>query len=361
MKNITIIIASYNKPLELKKKILLYKDSYPLLILDRSNFSIANFCKENLNKYSKYLYYPNKTYLERMIIAKKFIKTKYITIQNDDDYYLPNYIEKSINFLDNNRNYSCVGGYIFSFRNFLNNIYLERIQFKMNNVTNLKYQDRVKKVLRTDYANIYHGVMRSSVFKDHADLLKKNLRYYKDHLFWVFHEEMTILIALNGKVKILNQIFCIRNADFPRRIWPEISHQNFQGKLLKKFVEGYLNYWLKNILIKKKINNNKNFNFMKKEFLNYLSKEDKRKKKRYKTIKHNFKLIAFLINLLPIVIRKNIYFIIGKYGDKFNRNWLKKNRLDDDKETFSSISNLKNYFSENYLKDLINKKNKFND
>ena len=361
MKNITILIVSYNKPLELKKKILLYKDTYPLLILDKSNFSIANFCKKNLNKSSKYLYFPKKSYLERMVIAKKFIKTKYVTIQNDDDYYLPNYIEKSIKFLDIYKEYSCVGGYIFSFRKLFNSIFLQRIQFKISDVTNAKYQDRAKKVLNTDYGSIYHGVMRSSIFKDHADLIKKNIKHYKNHLFWVFHEEMTILIALSGKVKILNQIFCIRNSGFPRRVWPEISDNNFHTKLLNKFKEGYLDYWLKNILIKKKINNNKNFNFMKKEFLNYLSKEDERKKKRYKNIKRNFKLISFLINLVPNILRQALYSIVGKYGDKFNRNWLKKNGLNDHKETFSSIYNLEYYFSQNYLKYLINKKNKFND
>ena len=100
---------------------------------------------------------------------------------------------------------------------------------------------------------------------------------------------------------------------------------------------------------------------MKKEFLNYLSKEDERKKKRYKNIKRNFKLISFLINLVPNILRQALYSIVGKYGDKFNRNWLKKNGLNDHKETFSSIYNLEYYFSQNYLKYLINKKNKFND
>ena len=360
MKDITIIIVSYDKPIELKKKILLYRDSYSLLILDKSSFSIANFCKENLNKSSKYLYFPDKSYLERMIIAKKLIKTKYITIQNDDDYYLPNYIEKSIKFLDINKDYSCVGGYVFSFRKFFNSIFLKRIQLKMSNITNAKYQDRVKKVLRTDYANIYHGVMRSSVFKDDTDLLKKNLRYYKDRLFWVFHQQITILMVLSGKVKILNQIFCIRNSEFPRRLWPEISENNIHTKILNKFKKGYLDYWLKNILIKKKIYNNKNFNFMKKEFLNYLLKDNKRKRKRYKTFKRNFKLITFLVNLVPKSLKIALYCITGKYGEKFNTNWLKKNGFNEHKETFNSIYNLENYFNERYLKNLINKRN-FND
>ena len=356
MKNITILIVSYNKPLELKKKILLYKDTYPLLILDKSNFSIANFCKKNLNKSSRYLYFPDKSYLERMVIAKKFIKTKYITIQNDDDYYLPNYIEKSIKFLDINKKYSCVGGYIFSFRKIFNNVFLERVQPKISDVINAKYQDRTKKVLNTDYGSIYHGVMRSSIFKDHADLIKKNLKHYKNHLFWVFHQEMTILIALSGKVKILNQIFCIRNSGFPRRVWPEISDNNFHTKLFIKFKEGYLDYWLKNILIKKKINN-KNFKFMKKVFYSHLLIENNKKKIRYKTIKKKFKIMDSLINLLPIDFRQTIYFILGKYGDQFNTKWLKKNGIREDKETLRCIYNLENYFSKNYF-NFLNKKNK---
>ena len=356
MKDLTLIILSYNRPLELKKKILLYKDKYHLLILDKSDLSIASFFKSNCNKKSKYLHLPNKSFLERIVISRKFIKTKYITMLTDDDYFFPNYFEKSVNFLNLHKNYSCVGGYVFSFRKFLNLFYLQRITANVADIKNENYLERVKKVLNKNYSQIFHGIIRSSIYKDYASLTRKNLKYYKNHTFWFFHLEMCMLIALSGKIKIFNQIFFIRNSSFPRRIWPEITDHNLHIKILKKFKEGYFDYWQKNLLIIRNKFNNYNFRYLKKELLDYFNEDHKRQKKRYKNFKKNLGLFNYLIKLIPEIFKEFVYVILGKYGERFNLNWFKKNKILKNKKTIQCIYNLQNYFNENYLNELIKKK-----
>ena len=88
LNKITIVIFSYDMHDSLRKKILLYKNKYRLIILDRTENSLEDFCNINLDKKSLYFHLPGQSYIERFFLLKNFLKTKYVMVQTDDDFFL---------------------------------------------------------------------------------------------------------------------------------------------------------------------------------------------------------------------------------------------------------------------------------
>ena len=92
---ITIIIISYNRPEFLKRSIDYYIiNGFNVIVLDGSKKSQnLDFC----NKSNKLKYiHLTKSYHERFIYAAKLLKTKYSILVNDDEFFFPEFIDKSI-------------------------------------------------------------------------------------------------------------------------------------------------------------------------------------------------------------------------------------------------------------------------
>ena len=66
---------------------------------------------------NKKLRYVNlrKSYHERFIYSAKLVKTKYSILVNDDEFFFPEFIDSSIKFLEENKNYGTVCGIVFTF------------------------------------------------------------------------------------------------------------------------------------------------------------------------------------------------------------------------------------------------------
>ena len=111
---ITIIILSYNRPKFLKRSVHFYIiNGFSVIVLDGSNKSqnLDFFRKSNKLKYI----HLTKSYHERFIYAAKLLKTKYSILVNDDEFFFPEFIDKSINFLEKNKHYGTVCGIVFYF------------------------------------------------------------------------------------------------------------------------------------------------------------------------------------------------------------------------------------------------------
>jgi glycosyltransferase domain-containing protein len=342
IKKITIIIFSYDRQEDLKKKILIYKKKYRLVILDRSINSISNFCKSNLSNDSHYFHYPKKSYFQRLILSKKFLNTKYVMLQTDDDFFFEENISKNINFLETHKNYSCVGGRAYVFNMFNNQIYLRNINENMWSLNSVNYKSRVESVLKGSFDNIYYSVMRSSVFMKHVELLRRNLLIYKNEMYGYHHLQLLILLALCGKIKILNEIFYIRNSNSPRRAWPN-SHTYMIINIYDKFKKGYLDKFIKNILLFLGKDNYNNQLLLKKNLERYFLSRSKIKKKLL-FFKKNFIFFIFKI-LIPDQVQKYIKFKIGFNGELFDRNWYSKSNIKYSYENYVKIKECKQYFN----------------
>ena len=85
-----------------------------IFILDGSDIEIN---KSNLNLSEtnniKYIHCKNKTYFERYIKISELLNTKYVQLVADDEIFLRSGVEKCLNFLEENQNYSsCTGSVV---------------------------------------------------------------------------------------------------------------------------------------------------------------------------------------------------------------------------------------------------------
>jgi glycosyltransferase domain-containing protein len=338
---ITIIIFAYDRQEELKKKIIYYGEKYKLIILDRSLKSISDFCKIYLNKKSRYFHYPKKSYFDRFLLLKKLLKTKYVMLQTDDDFFLEENIKKSLIFLEKNKKFSSVGGKAYTCSTYYNKIYLKNIFTNIKSINNDNYNLRIQSLCKGTYGSLYYGVIRKSIFLKNITILKKNLFFYKDEMYGLHDLQLLLCLTIAGKIKIFNEIFYLRNKESPRRPWPS-SHSYMMVDIYSKFKNHHLNFFINTILSFLKKNSPYNQFLIKKnlEYYFFSRKNQSEKKKSFKT-----SFITYFFNrFMPAVFKKFIKFMFGWHGEIFNKNWYLKSRIKFDYKNYVSVKQSKEYF-----------------
>ena len=117
--NVTIVIPTY-KRYPFLKRLLKFYQGFPtpvkILILDSTPIESIDTELDQLvsRKNITWKRFSTKmTYWTRIAKGLKFIKTDYVTLCPDDDFIIPKAINKCINFLNNNSNYSSAHGLYF--------------------------------------------------------------------------------------------------------------------------------------------------------------------------------------------------------------------------------------------------------
>ena len=128
----SIIIPSHNRPNLLLRSLKYYTnfDLNIIIICEKNNVNneINSLINNNLYKINL-IEVNNHTFIEKILIARKCIKTKYCLISPDDDFYDIDSINNGIVFLDNNIDYA---SYVGNFVQFKKNKYHTNI-YKMYN------------------------------------------------------------------------------------------------------------------------------------------------------------------------------------------------------------------------------------
>lgn len=338
---ITIVIFSYDSHDLLKKKILLYKNKYKLIILDRTDKSLADFCKINLDKKSLYFHYPGKSYIERFFLLKSLLKTQYVMIQTDDDFFIEENIAKSITFLEKNKSYSCVAGSAYKFSTTKNHIYLKNIFKKIFSVSDDNNISRIEKIFKGDFGSTRYGVWRSVYLLKYIKILKKNYKIYKNEMYRLIDVQIFFVVASLGKIKILNKIFYLRYFRNLRRYWPNNSTY-MAIDMYEKFTKGNYNRFLKTILSSLNLNQHKNQNIIYEIMKKYLFNYSYSKKKQF-LIKKNY--VYFLLkSFVPSVLKNFLRFKLGLEGEVFSKSWFTKNGIKYSKNEYAQIINCTKYF-----------------
>jgi glycosyltransferase domain-containing protein len=121
---ITIIIPTYNRPDYLKRILGYYSDcriAHHIIIADGSSDEIKKANRETASSFPalKVLHlhgYSSKTSLyERIIDALKHVDTKYSVVCADDDFITPNGMDRSVDFLEANPDFTVAHGRYIAF------------------------------------------------------------------------------------------------------------------------------------------------------------------------------------------------------------------------------------------------------
>ena len=199
---LTILILSFNRPEELRKKIEFWNNfenyNYKILIVDGSSSpSFFNITNKNI----KYIHFKSHDYHKRVFHVMKHINTDYFKLESDDDYFLPSSLQSAIKYLDKNKNYLAVYGEagIYSVYNnklFINHLFKNKLNLNSNNL---------KKRLNLYFLNynpkLYYSIMRTNLFKKNVELWKRSKKKYgnKFQRFAEIHLPLTLLMS--GKIK----------------------------------------------------------------------------------------------------------------------------------------------------------------
>tara|TARA_B110000114_G_C15090219_1_gene398201 strand:+ start:1776 stop:2792 length:1017 start_codon:yes stop_codon:yes gene_type:complete len=243
---ITIIIPTLNRPISLKKSIEYYK-KFPFLV---KYFDGSNKKKKiiNLPKNIEYFHFPNLGLYERLDLSLQYIKTPYVILGCDDEFYTFEGLISCLKKLESNKEYiSCIGQCIKFFsvnkKVFTSLGYKENLK---NTINQFDYEARIKKHLQNYAPKYIYSLSRSFFWKKSI----KNLVSLKFPVFAIGELVFEISMAFHGKIFIQKKLFWFRNynntpSNSPEEYlkpenrlndwWNNSSQKNKKNLFLKKF------------------------------------------------------------------------------------------------------------------------------
>lgn len=241
----TIVCLSYNRPQALKQLISYYSSSTIHLIIADGSTAPLELPKplgyKNSNFTCSYLHIPSVSGQPRLTAAVKLISTKYCCFIDDSDLILITGIEKIIDFLDDNPDYSCVSGDV-------NYAYHDKI-FKKTNFIPCGYwssplkligsaNDRlIKMITQGRSANLFYSITRTEYLIKFPELIS-NIKYDFSgsyELLW------TAFLCLSGKYEKLDFPYLIRTGGDshpePIKVTNEFKDYEIPDNSIKESVE----------------------------------------------------------------------------------------------------------------------------
>ena len=242
----TIIIPTYNRPKYLRRILSYYngfEENYNIIVADSSSNENKKLNKKSVLIFSnleiQYIdKYPSKIEPSHKITdALNYINTKYSVLCADDDFIIPNGINKSADFLENNQDFSCAHGHYISF-----NLKTDKIGEK-----NLYWQPiyPYKSILFTNakerlffHFSSYHptlyAVHRTDLLKK---IFKETIEFADDDRFGELLPSMLDLIY--GKIKKLDIFYSAREMiiDSAGRTSKNFNDFTKDGTYVKKYIK----------------------------------------------------------------------------------------------------------------------------
>ncbi len=325
---LTIIIATYNRQSEILKKIEFWKKyNFNIIIIDGSKKKLK--LKLN-NKKIKYFHKNEFQYHKRLIFVSRKINTKYVKLESDDDYFLPDSLLKSINFLEKEKDYSAVFGRCGIYSSYKNDVYINTIFNHHKSLTDNSSADRLRKYFLNYSPALYYSVTRKEVFLRNINVLKQSILNYGNEYEKFAEIHLPISICLNGKIKVLNNMFWIRKDDDIKNRVPFNTIKKIEKKpgdysimfkdFYKKIKRNYFKIFILNLL-----------KYNKSRFYPPITFQDLKFVIDEYYIKCNFKVIQRERFQFFIYIKKIIFFILPTSLKKFIRFNLGINGLNIDK------------------------------
>ncbi len=205
--DLTVIILSRNRQKYLLRQIKYWETTqFLILIFDQSPSSL-NYSENSRN--IKY-FHCNLDFKDRLILASKELKSKYVIFLPDDEFLIPSSLINCIKFLEENQNYvSCAGRTIqFGVESeiFAVNIYENLSNFDLNNdksferITTLAYPYKFQPI---------HSVCRSIVWKTTSEIFENSTKFPPD----MFELMYGFTAAFYGKLKVINELMNLRSLE----------------------------------------------------------------------------------------------------------------------------------------------------
>ena len=211
MSQLTLLCVTYNRHKYLKRSIDYWsKFEFDLIYIDGSDIPID--C--DLSRLDAIRYYHMKgSYQERIAFALGKIKTQYVAMLCDDEFYIPSSLHSCIRFLDNNPDYvSCLGRAIgFSARAGKVLFSDQYPRLRDRNLTPAASFERLIDHFSSYVPAHYYAVTRLEVF---IRSMNTSLNISLD-VYSVFELAEEFLIVSGGKSCVLPELYWLRSHEVP--------------------------------------------------------------------------------------------------------------------------------------------------
>ena len=367
LNKLTILILSYNRQKFAIRTMQYWSGSnVNIILIDGSQKRID---KDTLCKFHKNIIYIHspKDYVKRIKSFLYKIKTKYVILGCDDEFYIPSALNSCLKNLIKERELSACGGFVwgFEFKNKLMlgfNVYPDRKKFFLSE---LDPNIRLQKHFSYYDCTHYYSVCRTDLFKIIIEeVFKKKSLYGISGIHEILLE---FLMCYSAKSKVIPELMLLRSDE--NKSTYNLKNDKIVGLnyFKKNILERFDYWWLdKNNKLKKdelinfvklcckkidKINKNIFPCNVENIFENYVKFLQKDKKPFYIYFKS-------LQRYFPVFIRENIKELLKHFGyfkDNVKKiNMFKSINLLKKKKVFVDVNQLKNI--ENIVKDFYNNK-----
>lgn len=201
--NLTIILTPHNRPLHLKRVLEYYRNwNVNIVIMDSS--SIEFEYKNSISERMSYFFQPNELYANKLKFGLGKVKTNYVIIQAEDDFYTPSGLRASIDFLNSKPEYASCQGMFSAFT--LNPINKKTVYYQSfnRNINAENINERINDIMGS-YFQLFYAVHRKESLIATFDFASNRIQ----NLF-VIEILIGFFAIIQGKHKVLNIFYGAR-------------------------------------------------------------------------------------------------------------------------------------------------------
>lgn len=209
-KKVTLVVCSRQRQSYLKNLIKYWSDTeVTVIILDNTKRKLDLTFLKSKKITIDYINCYKMSGFDRLKLANTRIKTEFVLLHHDDDIYLKSGILKCIKFLIKKKDYVSARGLEHSF-SYKRKKIVGELQNKISKNSSLiqkNFIKRKKKLVKNFNPLLIFSLIRAKIWISTINFLGRNkLDYY--HLWEIF---FSFSILYNGKVKVINYPFILRN------------------------------------------------------------------------------------------------------------------------------------------------------
>lgn len=203
LEKVTLVIPTYNSRIEYLKRLLDYYSDTPIKIIvyDSSEKAFPYSEKYDI----VYIHKPNMEYRQKLLKAVSLVKTEYVILCGDDDFAAPSGIIKGVEFLENNKDYSCVAGCNLNYFFDKGKVKFAKVPYVLQSC---EYDTIAKRLEYLPGYEILYALHKTEILRDVFEFGTK----IKFNILWEYVNYMHTVIK--GKVKAMPIILSVREYAF---------------------------------------------------------------------------------------------------------------------------------------------------
>lgn len=227
LNKLTIVIPTYQRQSFALRTMRYWSGKeVSIIVLDGSEQSLDNKILQEFEKNIKYYHEPTG-YFQRLYSSIKLIKTEYVLIGCDDEFYIPSALNTCIKkLIEETELISCCGRALgFDYRD--GQVYGNDVYPRLNEINSLfddNPNDRIKKHFLNYEQSHFYAVCKSKIWKIAAEAI-----FSKEYSCYSIHElQFEFLLTFAGKSKIIPELMWLRSDEnHPiRDISPSLRRSN---------------------------------------------------------------------------------------------------------------------------------------